>query len=158
MDNGVVGGTEARSALGHRVQHRLNVRGGTTDDAEDLTRRCLPLQGLGQLAIACVEFIEEAHVLDGDDRLVGEGLEERDLLVGERVDLSASELEDADRRALPQQWNAQKTPMAHAAGDGTGFRKLLDLSLNVRHMNGSTLQHGAPADGAPHDRDAEAGD
>ena len=31
-----------------------------------------------------LQFLEQPHVLDGDDRLVGEGLEQLDLLVGER--------------------------------------------------------------------------
>ena len=35
------------------------------------------------------QFREQPHVLDRDDRLVGERLEERDLLVGERAGLSA---------------------------------------------------------------------
>ena len=30
---------------------------------------------------------EQAHVFDGDHRLVGEGLDKRDLFVGERSDL-----------------------------------------------------------------------
>ena len=34
-----------------------------------------------------LQLREQAHVLDGDDRLVGEGLQQRDLLVGERPDL-----------------------------------------------------------------------
>ena len=39
---------------------------------------------VGQLAVARLELLEQPHVLDRDDRLVGEGLEERDLRVGER--------------------------------------------------------------------------
>src|SRR5262245_42932680 len=48
--------------------------------------------------------------------------------------------------------------MARAPGYGAAFRKLVGLRLKVGHMNGSTLQHGAPPDAASHDRDAEAGD
>ena len=43
---------------------------------------------------------EQAHVLDGDHRLVGEGLEQRDLLVGERPDLAATDEDGADGRIL----------------------------------------------------------
>ena len=46
--------------------------------------RRLMLQGLAQFGVALAEFLEQPHVLDGDHRLVGEGLEKRDLLVGER--------------------------------------------------------------------------
>ena len=37
--------------------------------------------------VARLQLLEEPHVLDRDDRLVGEGLEQRDLLVGERPHL-----------------------------------------------------------------------
>ena len=36
-----------------------------------------------QIARARLHLVEQAHVLDGDHRLVGEGLDELDLLVGE---------------------------------------------------------------------------
>ena len=40
-------------------------------------------------AVARLQLGEEADVLDRDYRLVGERLEQRDLLVGERLDLGA---------------------------------------------------------------------
>ena len=46
------------------------------------------LQRFAQFRVALAEFLEQPHVLDGDDRLVGEGFEERDLLVGERLETS----------------------------------------------------------------------
>ena len=39
------------------------------------------LQGLAQFCVALLELLEQPHVLDGDDGLVGEGFEQRDLLV-----------------------------------------------------------------------------
>ena len=33
------------------------------------------------IRVALFEFLEQSHVLDGDDGLVGEGLEKRDLFV-----------------------------------------------------------------------------
>ncbi len=46
---------------------------------ENLGRRRLPLERLPRLG-------EEPHVLDRDHRLVGEGPEERELLIAERPD------------------------------------------------------------------------
>ena len=43
--------------------------------------------GISLVAVCCssvLEFLEQAHVLDGDDRLVGEGFQELDLCWGER--------------------------------------------------------------------------
>ena len=35
-------------------------------------------------SVRCLHLVEQPHVLDGDHRLVGEGLNQLDLLVGER--------------------------------------------------------------------------
>ena len=70
------------------VEHRLDVGRRAADDPQDLAGRRLLLERLGEIAVARLELLEQAHVLDGDHRLVGEGLQERDLLVGERPDLA----------------------------------------------------------------------
>ena len=46
----------------------------------------LVLARLGELAALVLDFIEQPHVLDRDDRLVGEGGRQLDLLVGEWPD------------------------------------------------------------------------
>ncbi len=99
-DHRVIGVGEARGACHHGVHHRLEVGGGAGDHAQDLTRRCLLLQRL-------LRLIEQPHVLDGDDRLVGEGLEQADLLIRERDRLGPSELDGADRDAFADQGHAQ---------------------------------------------------
>src|SRR5262245_6786862 len=59
-----------------RLEHWLNIRRRARDHLEDLAGRC-------QVAIACFQFVAQPHVFNRNDRLVGEGLEERDLVVGE---------------------------------------------------------------------------
>ena len=49
--------------------------------------RLLLLQRLGEVARARLHLVEQARVLDGDDRLVREGVEQRDLSVGEQAKL-----------------------------------------------------------------------
>jgi hypothetical protein len=66
-------------ALHHRVKHGLDIRRGSRDHAQDLARGGLLRQGLGQLGVARLELLEQAHVLDGDHGLIGEGLKEGDL-------------------------------------------------------------------------------
>jgi hypothetical protein len=51
-----------------RVEHRLHVRGELRSPS-DLGRRRLPLERL-------LRLVEQAHVLDRDHRLVGEGLQQ----------------------------------------------------------------------------------
>ena len=67
-------------ALHDRIEHRLHVRRRARDHAQDLACGGLPLQRL-------LRLVEQPDVLDGNDRLVGKRLEERNLLGRERMDL-----------------------------------------------------------------------
>ena len=51
----------------------------------------LVLACLGELAALVLYFIEQSHVFDGDGRLVGERLDQFDLLVGEKCQLGPSD-------------------------------------------------------------------
>ena len=116
----------------------------------------LVLLGLEQPAgLGLLELLEEPGVLDGDHGLVGEGLKQRDLLVGERIHLGTPELDRAHRRPLPQQWNAQRRPVAQLSCEGTAFGKLLPLAREIRHVHGPLLEHRASRDGSPRHRDQE---
>ena len=44
------------------------------NDPQDFGGRRLLLQSLGEIAVARLQFFEQAHVLHGDHRLVGKGL------------------------------------------------------------------------------------
>ena len=55
------------------LEHRLHVRRRTGDHLQDVGRRGLPLQRL-------LRLVEQPHVLDGDHGLVGEGLQQLDVM------------------------------------------------------------------------------
>src|SRR5439155_14007283 len=95
--------TQPRRTRRDGVEHGLHVGWRARDDAQDFAGRRLLLQRHGEVAIARLELLEEAHVLDGDDGLVGEGLEEVDLALGEWPDLRAEYGDGADSNALAQQ-------------------------------------------------------
>ena len=61
------------------VEHRLQVERRAADDLQHVGGRGLLLQRLGEIARPRLHLVEQAHVLDRDDRLVGEGLDELDL-------------------------------------------------------------------------------
>src|SRR5690348_17982982 len=61
--------TQPRSVCRNGFQHRPYVRRRTGDDTEDLARRSLLLQRL-------FEFVEQPHVLDCDNCLIGKSLKE----------------------------------------------------------------------------------
>ena len=54
--------------------------GEAADDAQDGAGRGLLFERLAEIAVARLDLLEQPHVLDGDHRLVGEGLGQFDLL------------------------------------------------------------------------------
>jgi hypothetical protein len=57
---------------------------------------------------ALAQLVEQPRVLDCDDRLFGEGADQLDLPLSERLDPLAGEKQDADGIALPQQWDTER--------------------------------------------------
>src|SRR4030095_5660273 len=72
----VIDPTTPGRALADSIEHRLHVGRRAADDAEHLGGCRLMLQRLTQFCIALLDLLEEAHILDGDYGLVGEGFEE----------------------------------------------------------------------------------
>ena len=98
------------------------------------------LQRLRQFAGAGLHALEQPHVLDRDRRLVGEGRDQLDLLVGERPHLVTRQGQNADRVALAQHRNAE---------DGAKAAQLLRLDkcvfrvrLHVGNMHDLALKQG----------------
>ena len=77
---------DAGRILQHRLEHRLQLAGRRTDDAQHVRRRRLLFERFGELARALLLRLEQPHVLERDDRLVGEGGDQLDLLFGETLD------------------------------------------------------------------------
>src|SRR5262245_12019258 len=69
----VVYPTNPRRALNDSVEHRLHVGGRAADDAKHLGGCRLVFKGFAQFSVAFLQLFEQAHVLDGDDGLIGEG-------------------------------------------------------------------------------------
>ena len=130
--------------LGDGVHDRLEIGRRACDHAQDLRRGRLLVQRLRQLSVSRLQLLEQPHVLDGDHRLVGEGPQQRNLLVGERLDLGASDPDRADGCALAQQRNAQEGAVAELPSEHAAFRKLLHLGLEIRHLDGLPIKHRAP--------------
>ena len=62
-----------------------------------------------ELAALVADLVDQAHVLDGDHRLVGEHRHQLDLLVGERFDAVAGQRNDAEQPAVPHHRHAERT-------------------------------------------------
>ena len=88
---------QARRAVEDRLEHRRDVGRRLADDAQHVADRHLVVERLAQLARALLDLaqrlarlVEEAHVLDRDHRLVGEDLQQPDVLLGEDARLLAT--------------------------------------------------------------------
>ena len=105
----VIDPTNPRGALDDGVEDRLHVRRRPADDAEHLGRCRLMLQRLAQFCVALLEFLEQPHVLDGDNGLIGESFEKRDLFIRERTNLRApnNELRRWERLRAVTAWPAR---------------------------------------------------
>ena len=83
----------AAGGLGHLAgvaedgaQHRLQVERGV-DGLAHLAQRLELGDRAGKLRRAGSQFVQEPNVLDGDDGLIGEALDQLDLLLGEAAEL-----------------------------------------------------------------------
>ena len=108
----------------------------TSRSLEDVGGRGLPYQRL-------LSLVEQPHIFDGDDRLIGEGLQQRDLVGCERSSLTARYGNRADRLAIPQHGHGQcRSKPTHA-------RTIADLRTwigqRVRNIDRRPFQNGAPA-------------
>ena len=79
-----VGITHASGRFNQRVQNRRQIERRSTDRLEDIRGGGLLLKGLCQVTRARLHFVKQTDVLDRNHRLVGEGLGQLDLFVGER--------------------------------------------------------------------------
>jgi hypothetical protein len=93
--------------------------------------------GLGQRAGSRLQLRKQPRVLDGDHRLVGEGLEQRDLLVGIGPHVTPAQCDGADRLAVPQHGHGQDgaTSALNPAG-----RLVVRVREDIRHVGDSPAE------------------
>ncbi len=101
-------------------------------------------------AVRCSTVLEQAHVLDGDHGLVGEGAEQRDRPVRERPHFLAVDHDDADDLALAQHGHAE--PGADAAEQDGLHPRGVPLAVgvvveDVRDLHGPPLRGNAAQPG-----------
>ncbi len=127
-------------ALGDRVEHGLHIGRRARDDLQHFRRRRLLFQRL-------LGFVEQSNVLDRERRLVGEGLHQRDLLVGEGLRLRSPENDRADGTVLTHQRNRQNRPEA----ESRLIRPRVRVFVAEQRNDVLVVESLAVDDGAPHD-------
>ena len=103
LDHRIARCTETHGALRDSLQHRLELGRRPGDDPKNVRGRRLAVERGCQIAVARLQLLEQADVLDGDHRLVGEGFEECDLPLRERSRRVSTHRERADRLSITQQ-------------------------------------------------------
>ncbi len=88
--------------LDQNIQDLLQIEGRAADHLQYVGGRGLLMQRLGQLAGTRLHLVEQPHVVDRDHRLLGECLQQRDLLVAERPPLHPGDDDRSDRLVLAQ--------------------------------------------------------
>src|SRR5215471_16373486 len=99
--------------------------------------------GFRERLVLLLQFSEQPHVLDGDDRLVGKGLEEGDLLVGEWTEPQPRDPDRANGATLMQERDGYLASHAALPCDRSGE---LDRLLEIRDVDNGAVEDG-PADG-----------
>jgi hypothetical protein len=102
------------------------------------------------------QFIKQPRVLNGDDGLIGEGPEKRNLLIRKRINFGSSKRDCSDRHSLTQEWNASCRPMSKPSCESTSFGEFLDLCLEVDYMNGLPIDNGTAIDAPTRARETNA--
>ena len=90
-----------------RRQHLVEVE-ARADGLADLAERPQLVDRAREVAPALLERLEELHVLDRDRALRGEGGDQGDRLVVERLDLVAPQRDDADDALVDEHRHAQQ--------------------------------------------------
>ena len=136
---------EPRGVLGDGVHDRLEVGRRARDDPQDLAVAvCCSSASVSSRLPGSRSSCEQAHVLDGDHRLVGEGLEQLDLLVGERPRLASADDDDADGLALPQHRDAPGLSGSRTAALALTARGRTRIGLDVGDVDDAALEDRAP--------------
>src|SRR6266487_3337759 len=102
-----IGFTKMRYGFGKRIEHSLQVERRAADDLEDLGGRGLLLQRFTQLAATRLYFVEQAHILDGDHRLVSKRRHQLDLLARKWSRRISCHGHNADAAPFSQQRHAK---------------------------------------------------
>ncbi len=149
---------QADGATQDRVEHRLDIRLRLADGAQDVAGGGLRVQRRGQLAVALLELLEQAYVLDRDDGLVGKGLEQRDLPLGEELSLGAPDADRADRNAFSHQGNAERRAETQLPRGLAALGKLVRRTLHVGNLDCPPIKHRSASDRAADEREGKLAD
>src|SRR5262245_29634503 len=115
---------EPNSVRGDSFEHRLHVGRRSRNHAENVRSRCLLLQRL-------LRLVEQPHVLDRNDRLVGEGFEQFYVIVCEGPRLRMAHRDHSDDAIAVYQRQLDRAAGAPLASDFPCQRRDPRIGLRI---------------------------
>src|SRR5262245_28511159 len=123
-------------ALRDHLEHGLDVGRRATDDVEHFACRGLVFERFLQLSLARLLCLEQPRVLDGDDGLVGEGLQQVNLTLSKRMHLQSAQHDCSDGLSSPQKGYGEYGAMTQFGSVGGTLRELIGFRLEVSNVHG----------------------
>ena len=148
VDHPGIGARELRGPGHDRAQHGPEIQGGT-DRLTDLAERSKFVHRARQLLGSGFELLEQADVFNRDHGLIGEGLEERDLSLREKLGLGAAEVDRTDRDTFSHQWDTEVCVNALPPRERAALREFVCLGLQVSNVNSLPIEHRSTIDRSP---------
>src|SRR5262249_41346502 len=109
VDHAGIGARQLRGSRDDRAEHGLKIQ-RRTDRLTDLAEGPKLTHRARQVLSASFELLEQPYVLGCEDRLISEGLEWLDLLVGEGPQDRPSHCDGAERPAIPEHRHRENGP------------------------------------------------
>ena len=130
------------AGVDERLQDRLKIEHRPADDLQHVGGRRLLLQRLLEIASARLHLVEQAHVLDGDDGLIGEGLQEVDLALGEWASLPTCDHEYADNGIVALHRDSQRRAKVKAGASEA--RRYFRIDVRIIEQVGNAMHLAGP--------------
>jgi hypothetical protein len=149
--DGIIGLAKLAGALDNGVENRPDVgrRGG--DHPEDVAATGLVGQSLRKVAGLGLHFLEQADIADRRSRLIGEGLQQGDLFVAERLHFGAAQHDRSNALTSRERGTLRtlRKPMWRALSDQ---REFVAFGGEVVHVHRLPVQEGSSGSPVSADR------
>ena len=131
------------------VEDRENIRWRARDHAQNFRGRRLLLERLRQVTVPRLELLEQPHVLDRNHRLIGKGLQQLDLTLGEEPDSGSCNAQHADGSPLAEHGDNHLAAVAEEARSGPRHGRGIRLDLQVGDVHDLAAKDGQPGQALP---------
>jgi hypothetical protein len=143
-----LGFTDTDRILQHALEYRLELAGRGADDLQHVGGGGLLLEGFREIIGTLAQLVEQACILDRDDGLIREGLDQRELLVGEGSNIGPPHRDHANEDTFATHRHTEKGPDAASIRsfsiNGTPVR----IGLRIEDLYCPVLNRYAPDDRA----------